>query len=171
MEEEQVVLVDASDNAIGRAPKLEAHRRGLLHRAVSVFVFRPSGELLLQRRAREKYHSGGLWANTCCGHPRPGEQAEQAAKRRLHDEMGLVCSLDYAFSFVYRAALAGELIEHELDHVFVGTTTDEPLPDVREVEEWRLVFPVALARELAEAPDTFAAWFSPALQGVLSRRS
>jgi len=169
MEEEFVVLVDGSDNAIARAPKLQAHRQGLLHRAVSVFVFRPSGELLLQRRALEKYHSGGLWANTCCGHPRPGEPPEEAAKRRLYDEMGLVCSLKRSFSFVYEAVVQGGLTEHEFDHVFIGTTTGEPVPDAREVQEWRWISPVDLAQELAEAPDAFAAWFSPALQGVLAR--
>jgi len=169
MDEEHVVLVDASDNAIGRAPKLEAHRQGLLHRAVSVFVFRPSGELLIQRRALDKYHSGGRWANTCCGHPRPGESPEEAATRRLHEEMGLACPLEHAFSFVYRAALQGGLVEHEFDHVFVGTTTEEPRPDAREVNEWRAISPVELTRELADDPDTFAAWFAPAWQGVSSR--
>jgi len=158
MREESVVLVDTEDNEVGIAPKLEAHRRGLLHRAVSVFVFNSRGETLLQRRASRKYHSAGLWSNTACSHPRPGETPHAAAKRRLREEMGVRCSPRYAFRFLYRAELDRGLIEHELDHVFVGTSDAGPEPDPSEVEEWRWIGVAQLREELAAGPHRFTAW-------------
>ena len=118
--QEQVILVDQQDREIGVAEKLEAHRKGKLHRAFSVFLFNAKDEMLLQQRAAEKYHSGGLWTNTCCSHPRPGEPTEAAARRRLREEMGISCNLNKAFDFIYRAEFDNGLIEHELDHVFIG---------------------------------------------------
>lgn len=156
---EQVVLVDGDDRAIGRMEKLAAHREGRLHRAFSVFVFDGAGRLLLQRRALGKYHSPGLWSNTCCGHPRPGEDTLAAAQRRLMEEMGLHCELEHVHSFIYRADLGDGLWEHELDHVFVGTTRDEPRPHPDEVAEWRAVPRAALEEELAHAPGGFTVWF------------
>lgn len=170
MEEEVVVLVDARDNVVGSAPKMEAHRKGLLHRAISVFVFNTAGEMLLQRRAGGKYHSGGLWTNACCSHPRPGENPHKAAMRRLREEMGLQGSLDYSFSFIYRAELDQELIEHELDHVFTGTISNDPVPDPEEVGEWRWIAPDALEAELAAAPEQFTAWFPIALEALMRKR-
>jgi isopentenyl-diphosphate Delta-isomerase len=158
-EEEKVVLVDPDDNPIGTAPKLQAHLEGRLHRAISVFVFNDRGEMLLQRRAESKYHSGGLWSNTCCSHPRPGEETIAAADRRLREEMGFQTPLEAAFTFLYRAELEAGLVENELDHVFVGTTDAEPMPDPREVDAWRWIDPTDLRRELAEHPETFTAWF------------
>jgi isopentenyl-diphosphate delta-isomerase len=160
--EDLVVLVDAGDRAVGTAPKLAAHRTGALHRAFSVFVFDGRGRLLLQRRAAAKYHSGGLWTNSCCGHPRPGEAVLDAAGRRLREEMGISCVLRPVGAFTYRARL-GELEEHEFDHVLVGRFDGEPVPDPGEVAAWRWVEPGEAARELAASPEAFTAWFGRAL--------
>jgi isopentenyl-diphosphate Delta-isomerase len=170
MNEEHVVLVDEQDREIGTEEKLRAHREGRLHRAVSVFVFNSRGEMLLQRRAREKYHSGGLWSNACCSHPRPGESAADAAARRLTEELGLTASLEPAFSFIYRAELDAGLVEHELDHVFVARTDEDPIPWPEEVEEWRWIDLDTLAVELADYPGRFTAWFPLALQRILASR-
>ena len=162
--EEEVVLVDPIDNVVGTAPKLRAHQEGLLHRAISVFVYNAAGELLLQRRAGGKYHSAGLWTNSCCSHPRPDEKPHQAAVRRLREEMGIEVDLDYALSFLYHAKLENGLIEHELDHVFVGRYEGDPLPDPDEVDGWRWVAPEILRGELDHAPERFTAWFPMALE-------
>jgi isopentenyl-diphosphate delta-isomerase len=169
---DEVVLVDEQDAPIGTADKQEAHRSGALHRAFSVFVFDGAGRLLLQRRAADKYHSGGLWANTCCSHPRPGEDVADAAHRRLREEMGFDCELSPAGSFVYRASLGNGLTEHEFDHLLVGRFDGEPRPDPAEVGAWRVVRVPELRRDMAARPDRYAAWLSPALarlaeQGLL----
>ena len=163
-----VVLVDRDDVAVGTMEKMQAHRDGLLHRAFSVFVFRPDGRMLLQQRAVAKYHSGGLWTNTCCSHPYPGEDVADAAHRRLREEMGFDCELHHAFSFIYRAELDGGLSEHELDHVFVGRSEDVPEPDPEEVESWREVRLDDLDRELATDPERFTVWFRIALPRLLA---
>ena len=167
--EERVVLVDAGDREIGTEEKMEAHRRGLLHRAISVFVFRPDGSLLLQRRAWEKYHSGGLWTNTCCTHPRPGESVAAAARRRLREEMGFECELREVFDFTYRAELDGELIEHELDHVFFGVWDGTPAPNPDEVAEWRWDPPSRFPGAFRDEPQAYTAWFPIAWNEVLAR--
>ncbi|MEX2571895.1 MAG: isopentenyl-diphosphate Delta-isomerase [Gemmatimonadota bacterium] len=169
--EERVVLVDEADVEIGTAPKLEAHVTGKLHRAISVFLLNSGGEMLLQRRASGKYHSGGLWSNACCSHPRPGERPEDAATRRLGEELGLATALEFAFSFVYRAELEDGLCEHELDHVFVGRIDAMPTPDAVEVEAWRWTAPDDIERELNEDPSRFTAWFPPAFGQLRSRRA
>ena len=161
--EEHVVLVDETDRAIGTEGKLAAHVTGALHRAFSVFVFDRTGNLLLQRRARTKYHSGGSWANTCCGHPRPGESVHSAATRRLREEMGLRCELRPLTAFRYRADVGNGLVEHEYDHILVGQYDGPPSPDPDEVEDWRWVPLNELTGEIARHGDQFAAWFSPAL--------
>ena len=163
--EEQVILVDEQDRELGACAKLRAHTEGALHRAFSVFIFDRRGRLLLQRRAREKYHSGGLWSNTACGHPRPGEGTEAAARRRLREEMNLDCELREAFEFLYRAELGGELVEHEYDHVFVGTCEAEPAPDPSEVEDWRWVSMGELRRDLREEPHRYSSWLKLAVEG------
>jgi len=155
---EQVILVDEQDRELGASDKLRAHVEGALHRAFSVFVFDHEGRLLLQRRAREKYHSGGLWSNTCCGHPRPGEETAAAAHRRLREEMSFDCELREAFDFVYRAELDNDLVEHEYDHVFVGEFEGYPTPDPSEVEEWKWVSVDELRRGLREEPSRYSYW-------------
>lgn len=164
---ERVVLVDAHDREIGTAEKMRAHRECLLHRAVSVFLFDSRGEVLLQRRAAGKYHSGGLWSNACCSHPRPGEPVADAARRRLREELGLDCALRHAHAFTYAAAVGPELWEHEYDHVFVGVTDADPEPDPAEVSEWRRAPVELLLRELAATPHDFTPWLVPALAGAL----
>jgi isopentenyl-diphosphate Delta-isomerase len=156
---DQVILVDADDRAVGVAEKLRAHREGMLHRAFSVFVVNTHGEMLLQRRATDKYHSGGLWSNTCCSHPRPGEDTVAAARRRLREEMGFECALQPLYRFVYRAELDGGMIEHESDTVVVGVFDGVPAPDPVEVCDWRWVTRDTVARELAESPESFTVWF------------
>jgi isopentenyl-diphosphate delta-isomerase len=168
MREEVVVLVDPRDNELGFSPKLQAHLDGVLHRAVSVFIMNEPGEMLLQRRAVGKYHSGGLWSNACCSHPRPGETPADAAVRRLNEEMGLSCALDFAFTFVYRAPLGNGLTEHELDHVFVGTAGADPVPNRDEVGDWRWLSLADLEKELAASPDSFTAWFPIACGKLLA---
>ena len=162
---EQVILVDEQDRELGASEKLRAHAEGALHRAFSVFVFDRAGRLLLQRRARAKYHSGGLWSNTCCGHPRPGEQTAAAARRRLREEMNFDCELREAFGFVYRAELENALVEHEYDHVFVGEFEDAPAPDPSEVEEWKWMELVDLRRELREEPERYSYWLKMVVEG------
>lgn len=162
---EQVILVDEQDRELGASEKLRAHAEGALHRAFSVFVFDRAGRLLLQRRAREKYHSGGLWSNTCCGHPRPGEETAAAAHRRLREEMSFDCELRLAFGFVYRAELDNDLVEHEYDHVFVGEFEGHPVPDPSEVEEWKWVSIGELRRGLREEPSRYSYWLKTVVEG------
>jgi isopentenyl-diphosphate delta-isomerase len=161
---EQVVLVDSSDNEIGAMEKMEAHLQGLLHRAISVFIFNSKGELLLQQRAAGKYHSSGLWTNTCCSHPRPGEDVKDAANRRLYEEMGLKCPLREAFSFTYKAELDNQLTEHEFDHVFVGTTDDTPDADASEAAGWKYMALPELAQDIKAHPEKYTEWFKICLR-------
>lgn len=156
-----VVLVDPTDRPLGTAGKLSVHRDGRLHRAVSVFLFDSSGRWLLQRRADGKYHSPGQWSNAACTHPRPGEAPVDAASRRLAEEMGVRCALRPAFSRVYRAELTGphQLVEHELDHVFVGAYEGTPAPAAVEVSDWRWADEVDLRRHLSDAPEHYTPWF------------
>lgn len=166
-ERELVVLVDEHDRAIGTMNKLEAHRSATLHRAFSVFVFNSGGQLLLQRRANGKYHSGGLWSNTCCGHPRPGEHVADAASRRLGEEMGFSSVLRPQFDFTYKADVGNGLTEHEFDHVFFGVMDNEPQPDPDEASEWRFVEPAALLSEMRAAPQHFTAWLRACFPQVM----
>ena len=165
MAAEQLILVDADDRELGVGEKMQVHRAGALHRAFSVFIFDGRGRLLLQKRAPVKYHSAGLWSNTACGHPRPGEATRAAARRRLREEMGFDCELREAFEFVYRAELDGALVEHEYDHVFVGTHDGDPAPDPSEVEEWRWVSMGELRRGLREEPQLYSRWLKLAVEG------
>jgi isopentenyl-diphosphate delta-isomerase len=154
-----VVLVDPGDAVLGVAPKQDAHREGWLHRAVSVVLFDDAGRLLLQRRAAEKYHSGGLWSNTVCGHPRPGESVEDAARRRLRDELGIeVEDVRRVDQFLYRADLDGGLVEHELDHVVVGSWNGNVEPNPSEVSETRWVDVQHVVADLVTAPGRYTAW-------------
>src|SRR5258708_38595514 len=136
---EQVVLVDEFDQEIGTMEKMEAHRKGALHRAFSVLLFNSKGEILIQKRAREKYHSAGLWTNTCCSHPQPHEDIKESTRRRLKEEMGIDLQPDFSFKFLYKTNLDYNLIEHEIDHVFIGVFDGEPNVNQSEAEDWRFV--------------------------------
>ena len=160
---EMVIVVNDRDEVVRAAPKLEVHRTGELHRAVSVFVTDGEGRVLLQQRAAAKYHSPGLWTNTCCGHPRPGETTLAAAQRRLLEEMGMQCRLEPAGSFRYRAELAGGLVEHEIDHVFVGRSRARPHPDPLEVDAWRWESFAPLERDIEARAGLYTAWLTEAL--------
>ena len=154
-----VLLVNEQDEVLGRAEKLLAHQQGLLHRAFSVLIFNEQGDYLLQQRAAEKYHSGGLWSNTCCGHPSHPDDTLRQAQQRLKEEMGFQAELVPGFCFQYRAQLANGLTEHEIDHVFLGRYTGSVPFNHREVSAVRWLSAQALASELASAPDTFTVWF------------
>lgn len=169
MNKEYVILVDENNREVGTMEKMEAHLSGQLHRAFSVFVFNSRGELLLQRRAAHKYHSGGLWTNTCCSHPRPGETLEKAVHRRLAEEMGFDCPTNHAFSFLYHQQV-GELIEHELDHVFVGTFDGIPQINLEEVDAWKAVRMEDLLLDVQQNPDHYTVWFRLCLGLVDAQR-
>ena len=156
---EQVILVDEYDNALGLMEKMEAHRKAKLHRAFSVFAMNNQNEILLQRRALHKYHSGGLWTNTCCSHPRDGETVEEAATRRLMEEMGFTCHVKRIFSFIYKAKLDNELTEHELDHVLIARYNEDPSINPDEVDsfDWKSVDWVAA--DIKSHPKKYTEWF------------
>jgi isopentenyl-diphosphate delta-isomerase len=156
---EEVILVDSNDTAIGTMEKLEAHRKGILHRAFSVLLFNSQGEILLQKRSKEKYHSGGLWTNTCCSHPLPGEKIEEAAGRRLKEEMGIDLQPSFAYKFIYKTPLDHNLTEHELDHVFIGTYDGSPAVNKNEVEDWKFVNFQWLKSDIKNNPDHYTYWF------------
>ena len=166
---DEVILVDEHDNPIGTAGKMEAHLSGKLHRAFSIFVFDSQGQLLLQQRAASKYHSGGLWSNTCCSHPRPGEGTEAAAHRRLKEEMGFDCALEDIHQFTYRASFANGLTEHEYDHVLVGTSDAEPVIDPAEVADWKRVDLRALKADMKTRSGEYTHWFRVSLDDILAR--
>lgn len=159
MTEEHVVLVDSDDKELGTMGKLEAHQRGLLHRAISVFIFDHDDRLLLQQRAAAKYHTPGLWTNTCCSHPAAGEAPLEAAHRRLHQEMGMAAPLEFAFRFQYEAPFDNGLVEHEVDHVFIGRSTETPLLNPDEVQDSKWCSQQEIAEEVAKSPEKFTAWF------------
>lgn len=166
--EDLVVLVDENDREIGVEGKLAAHRSGKLHRAISVFVFDRDNRLLLQQRASIKYHSGSLWSNTCCTHPRPAESNIDAASRRLREEMGVACELSQAFSFVYRAAFPNKLIEHEYDHVFFGRYDGAPVPDRNEADDWQWMSLPRLTADVRRNPALYSFWLTVALDRVVA---
>ena len=166
---ENVILVNEADEAVGLMEKMAAHEQGLLHRAFSVFLFNSKGETLLQQRARSKYHSGGLWTNTCCSHPREGETNLQAANRRLQEEMGIQASLEEQFWFIYRAELDQGLTEHELDHVFTGVFEGVPKPNPDEVEGWKWISMEDLQADVAKNPGVYTEWFKIILDAYLKQ--
>lgn len=171
---ENVVLVDLNDQMLGTMEKMAAHRCGKLHRAISVFVINSRGEVLLQQRARGKYHSAGKWSNTCCSHPRPGEDTVIAAARRLQEEMGLQCELTHAFTFDYQVVLENGLSEFELDHVYLGTTDRLPVPDPAEVASYAYRSPELISESLEKRPEEYTEWFKICFHRVwnlLDRRS
>lgn len=159
MKKEDIILVDNLDNITGYGEKMDVHRKGMLHRAFSVFIFNSEGEMLLQRREKSKYHSGGLWTNTCCSHPAKGETIEDAAVRRLYEEMGFKCELKKIFSFIYKAEFNEDLYEHEYDHVFIGIYNKDPEPDPSEVMDWKWVSPDDIEKDIENHPDLYTYWF------------
>ncbi len=167
MGSENVILVDKNDNVLGIMEKVAAHQLGQLHRAFSVFVFNNKGQLLLQQRAHDKYHSAGKWSNTCCSHPRPGEQNIEAAKRRLKEEMGLECELRYGFDFIYRTDFSNGLCEHEFDHVFFGTTDALPAIDPQEVADYAFMSLDELNEKLKQNADEYTEWFKICFDRVI----
>jgi isopentenyl-diphosphate delta-isomerase len=159
MKEESVILVNENDETLGQMEKMEVHRKGLLHRAFSIFIFDEAGKMLLQQRAAVKYHGALLWTNTCCSHPFPGEEVKQAAFRRLKEEMGFKAPLRHLFSFTYRAEVENGLIEHELDHVFAGIYEGKIFPDPTEVADFRYESMDSLEKEMLDEPEKFTTWF------------
>lgn len=166
---EEVVLVDELDQVIGTSEKLEAHKTGQLHRAFSVFIFNHKGEMLLQKRALDKYHSGGLWTNACCSHPRPNEETIHAATRRLQEELAMSTDLQFLFTFQYKAGFENGLIEHELDHVFVGTTDILPGLNPAEAMDYKYVSTDELLRDVQSQPDHYTYWFKEIVEKVISK--
>ena len=163
---ELLILVDDNDNEVGVMDKLSVHQTAALHRAFSVFIFNPEGQLLLQQRADEKYHSAGLWSNTCCSHPIQGEEISATIARRLDEEMGMKCMLEFKFSFIYKTELENGLTEHEFDHVYFGTTNDLPHPNPKEVKAWKYISLEALENDINLNPSNYSAWLKICLPKV-----
>ncbi|SDB47265.1 isopentenyl-diphosphate delta-isomerase [Flavobacteriaceae bacterium MAR_2010_188] len=159
MNEEMVILVDTDDNELGIMAKMEAHEKGILHRAFSVFVFNKKGELLLQQRALDKYHSPGQWTNTCCSHQRQGETNLEAGMRRLEEEMGFTTELEDCFSFIYKSPFDNGLTEHEFDHVLVGYYNDAPSINKSEVEDYKWMVLEDVKEDLTKNPSDYTVWF------------
>ena len=157
--EEQVVLVDTNDQPLGLMPKMEAHEKGVLHRAFSVFILNDAGELMLQQRALHKYHSPGLWTNTCCSHQRNGESNIVAGKRRLQEEMGFVAELHELTSFIYKAPFNNGLTEHELDHIMIGHFNGTPEINPEEVANWKWMFVEDVRDNIQKHPENYTVWF------------
>lgn len=157
--EEQVILVNERDEPIGLMGKMEAHEKGLLHRAFSVFIFNSKQEVLLQQRASCKYHSPNLWTNTCCSHPRACETNLQAGERRLQEEMGMQVPLEEVFSFIYKAPFDNGLTEHELDHILIGYYNNSPIINPDEVSSWRWESPKNIKADITKHPHQYTEWF------------
>jgi isopentenyl-diphosphate delta-isomerase len=156
---EHLILVNEQDEMVGTMEKMEAHQKAMLHRAFSIFIFNSKGEMLLQQRAEEKYHCGGLWTNTCCSHPRPEEDTAAAAKRRLQEELGFTTPLKKVFDFVYKAPFSNGLTEYEFDHVFFGEYEGDLKPNPKEVAAVRYLSVNTIRSMMEEEPTKFTPWF------------
>jgi len=167
MTKENVILVDKDDKPVGLMEKMEAHEKAMMHRAFSVFIFNDEGKLMLQQRALHKYHSPGLWTNTVCSHPRDGESTQEAAHRRIVEEMGFDCDFEEAFSFVYKAEVGQGLTEHEFDHVFIGVSNLQPKINPDEVGAWKYIDLQWLEADVVNNPQDYTEWFKIALARVL----
>ena len=165
---EYLILTDEKDQFVGMMEKLLVHKHGLLHRAFSVFIFNTRGEMLLQKRAYDKYHSGGLWSNTCCSHPRFKEKTSDAVTRRLWEEMRIYADTNFAFSFTYKAQFENGLTEHEYDHVYIGVTDDTPRPDITEVADWKYMNLKSLKHDIEQNPGNYTAWFKVCLPRLVN---
>lgn len=166
----QVILVDRNDHPIGVMEKMEAHEKALLHRAFSIFIFNSKGEMLIHQRASSKYHSPGLWTNACCSHPMPGETTEDAAHRRLMEEMGMTTQVEKAFSFIYKAELDQGLTEHELDHVFIAHSDEVPQINLDEVKSWKYINIDDLQKDVLANSEHYTVWFKIALERVIENK-
>ncbi|WP_411273441.1 isopentenyl-diphosphate Delta-isomerase [Daejeonella sp.] len=162
-----LILVDEDDNELGFLDKVSTHQNGVLHRAFSVFIFNSMGFLMLQRRAMDKYHSPGLWSNTCCSHPRQAETTPDACSRRLAEEMGITCRLTFAFTFTYRAEFGNGLIEHEFDHVYFGKSDKIPKLNPEEVMDWKYIPINELQKDIVTYPENFTEWLKICLPKVV----
>lgn len=167
MQTSHIVLVNEADEPLATMEKLEAHQKGLLHRAFSVFIINSKKEMLLQQRARNKYHSGGLWTNACCSHPMPGEDVQQAAHRRLQEEMGFNCDLSKLFTFTYYTTFDNGLIENEYDHVFLGTYNGSIVPNAEEADAHGFYSLEDITAQLERTPERFTYWFRLAFPRIL----
>ena len=167
--EESVILVDEIDHVTGEMEKMEAHRKGALHRAISVLVFNSRNEFMLQQRSLSKYHSAGLWTNTCCSHPRPGEPTPMAAHRRLKEEMGFECQLNKSFDFIYKAELDNGLIEHELDHVYIGYYDRDPIINPEEANAFKWLPAKELMIDMRSNPASYTVWFRIIMEKIEER--
>ena len=156
---EKVILVDKNDNQLGLMEKIEAHEKAILHRAFSVFILNENNELLLQKRGINKYHSPGLWTNTCCSHPRNGEDVLDAGIRRLKEEMGFVTKLSSLLSFIYKAEFDNGLTEHEFDHVLIGKYSSNPIINELEVCDWKWIDLDVLSQDILDNPEIYTVWF------------
>jgi isopentenyl-diphosphate delta-isomerase len=156
---EKVILVDELDHEIGVMEKLEAHQKGVLHRAFSIFLFNSKGQLLLQKRAKNKYHSAGLWTNACCSHPLPNESVTDAAYRKLKQEMGIELQTSYVYKFIYKITLENNLVEHEYDYVLKGIYDGEPSINKEEAEDWKYVDLKELQNDIQKNPEAYTHWF------------
>ncbi len=165
----EIILVDENDNQIGVLEKLEAHKLGKLHRGFSVFIFNSKGQMLIQKRALSKYHSGGLWSNSCCSHPMPNEDTLVAAKRRLKEEMGISCNLKKIHQFIYKTKFSNGLTEYEYDYVFVGRSDDEPTINPEEADDWKWVDTEVLNSDVKNHPHMYTHWFKMCLDDVLQK--
>ncbi len=161
-----VILVDEHDTEIGVKEKIKAHELGKLHRAFSIFIFNSKKELLLQKRSDKKYHSPGLWSNTCCSHPRPDKNLKEEAENRLKQEMGIICKLKESFSFIYKVKFDNGLTEYEYDHVFVGEFNEKPKPNKHEVSEWKWISLDKLKQEMSRNPEKYTYWLKECLDKV-----
>jgi isopentenyl-diphosphate Delta-isomerase len=156
---ENVILVDEQDNMVGTMEKMEAHQKGVLHRAFSILIFNSKGELLLQKRSKDKYHSGGLWTNACCSHPTLKESIRDTTRKRLLHEMGIDLQPEFAYKFIYETKLDKNLIEHELDHVFIGVFDGDPAINKHEVEDWKFMSIESIQADIKTHPEIYTSWF------------
>lgn len=163
---EEVILVDQDDRQLGVMEKLAAHQAGVLHRAFSVFLFNSKNELLLQQRALDKYHSAGLWTNTCCSHPRPGEDAQNAAQRRLREEMGMSCDLTFVSKFIYKTHFDNGLFEHELDYMYIGQSDILPILNPHEANDFKYLGFEQIENDIKAKPEQYTVWFKLALPKI-----
>lgn len=168
MLEEQVILVDENDQEVGEMGKLLAHQEGHLHRAFSVILYNSNGEMLLQQRASTKYHSPSLWSNACCSHPKPGETLEAAVNRRLMEEIGIICETRFSHRFQYKIDFENGLIEHEIDHVFIGTTDSTPVVNPAEVDTFKYMNVNELQSDMKKYPSKYTFWFHLIMKDLAS---